>query len=104
MEEPRLSLRDRKSTESLSLITTAPVASWDQLPREPHLLDYLIILKKHQWLIVTFLLTVVTVVTIATFKTQTRIRGGRASRSGSGSADDAAISRRQRLRRVHGYG
>ena len=71
MEEPtRLSLRDRKSTESLSLITTAPVASWEQLPREPHLLDYLIILKKHQWLIVSFLLTVVTVVTIATFKTK----------------------------------
>jgi len=71
MEEPtRLSLRDRKSTESLSLITTAPVASWEQLPREPHLLDYLIILKKHQWLILSFWLTVVTVVTIATFKTQ----------------------------------
>ncbi|MGA8075577.1 MAG: hypothetical protein WB995_19025, partial [Candidatus Acidiferrales bacterium] len=71
MEEPtRLSLRDRKSTESLSLITTAPVASWEQLPREPHLLDYLIILKKHQWLILSFLLTVVTVVTIATFKTK----------------------------------
>jgi polysaccharide biosynthesis transport protein len=70
MEEPRLSLRDRKSSESLSLITTAPVASWDQLPREPHLLDYLIILKKHQWLILSFLLTVVTVVTIITFKTK----------------------------------
>jgi polysaccharide biosynthesis transport protein len=71
MEEPtRLSLRDRKSTESLSLITTAPVASWEQLPREPHLLDYLIILKKHQWLILSFLLTVVTVVTIVTFKTK----------------------------------
>jgi polysaccharide biosynthesis transport protein len=70
MEEPRLSLRDRKSTESLSLISSAPVASWDQLPREPHLLDYLIILKKHQWLILSFLLTVVTVVTITTFKTK----------------------------------
>jgi polysaccharide biosynthesis transport protein len=41
---------------------------WDQMPREPHLLDYLIILRKHQWLILTFLLTVVTVVTIASFK------------------------------------
>ncbi len=41
---------------------------WDQVPREPHLLDYLIILRKHQWLILTFLLTVVTVVTIASFK------------------------------------
>jgi capsular exopolysaccharide synthesis family protein len=36
--------------------------------REPHLLDYLIILRKHQWLILTFLVTVVTVVTIASFK------------------------------------
>jgi len=71
MEEPsRLLLRDRKATDSLSLITTTPVASWDQLPREPHLLDYLIILKKHQWLIISFLATVVTVVTIATFKTK----------------------------------
>ena len=69
MEEPsRLSLRDRKSVESLSVITTAPATSWEQMPRDPQLLDYLIILKKHQWLIVSFLLTVVTVVTIATFK------------------------------------
>ena len=69
MEEPsRLSLRDRKSVESLSLITTAPATSWEQMPRDPQLLDYLIILKKHQWLIVSFVLTVVTVVTIATFK------------------------------------
>jgi capsular exopolysaccharide synthesis family protein len=40
------------------------------VPREPHLLDYLIILRKHQWLIATFLLTVMTVVTIASFKTK----------------------------------
>jgi capsular exopolysaccharide synthesis family protein len=38
------------------------------MPKEPHLLDYLIILRKHQWLVLSFLLTVVTVVTIATFK------------------------------------
>ena len=41
---------------------------WEAMPREPHLLDYIIILRKHQWLILTFLLTVVTVVTIASFK------------------------------------
>ena len=64
----RLFMRDRKGTESLSVITAAPVASWEQMPKEPHLLDYLIILKKHQWLVLSFLLTVVTVVTIATFK------------------------------------
>ena len=61
-------MRDRKGPDSLSLITAAPVASWEQMPKEPHLLDYLIILKKHQWLVLSFLLTVVTVVTIATFK------------------------------------
>ncbi len=64
----RLIMRDRKGPEPLSLISAAPVASWEQMPKEPHLLDYLIILKKHQWLVLSFLLTVVTVVTIATFK------------------------------------
>lgn len=37
-------------------------------PREPHLLDYVLILRKHQWLILTFFLTIVTMVTIASFK------------------------------------
>jgi uncharacterized protein involved in exopolysaccharide biosynthesis len=44
------------------------VLSWEQVPREPHLLDYVIILRKHQWMILTFFLTVVTIVTIASFK------------------------------------
>ena len=71
MEEvPRLvpAGRDRKSTEPLTVIPAPSVLPWDQVPREPHLLDYLIILRKHQWLILTFLLTVVTVVTISSFK------------------------------------
>src|SRR6202041_2940533 len=71
MEEPsRISspVRDRKVGEALTVIPAPSVLPWDQVPREPHLLDYLIILRKHQWLIVTFLLTVVTVVTIASFK------------------------------------
>jgi len=37
-------------------------------PREPHLYDYLLILRKHQWLILSFLLAVVTIVTVATFR------------------------------------
>ncbi|HEY4742749.1 MAG TPA: polysaccharide biosynthesis tyrosine autokinase [Candidatus Acidoferrales bacterium] len=61
-------MRDRKGAEPFSVITAAPVASWEQMPKEPHLLDYLIILKKHQWLVLSFLLTVVTVVTIVTFR------------------------------------
>jgi capsular exopolysaccharide synthesis family protein len=47
---------------------------WRQLPgwelsaREPHLYDYLLTLRKHQWIILSFALAVVTVVTIATFR------------------------------------
>ncbi len=37
-------------------------------PREPHLYDYLLILRKHQWLILSFMLTVVTIVSVATFR------------------------------------
>ena len=60
--------RDRKPGEPLTIIPAPSVLPWDQVPREPHLLDYVIILRKHQWLVLTFLLTVVTVVTIASFK------------------------------------
>src|SRR5271156_3057525 len=69
-EAPRLvpAGREHKFAEPLTVIPAPSVLPWDQVPREPHLLDYLIILRKHQWLIATFLLTVVTVVTIASFK------------------------------------
>src|SRR6202162_1548843 len=70
MEEPSriANLRDRKATEALSVIPAPSVLSWEQVPREPHLLDYVIILRKHQWMILTFFLTVLTIVTIASFK------------------------------------
>ncbi|HYL68926.1 MAG TPA: polysaccharide biosynthesis tyrosine autokinase [Candidatus Limnocylindria bacterium] len=67
-EASRLIARDRKAGESLAVIPAPSVLPWDQVPREPHLLDYFIILRKHQWLVLTFMLTVVTVVTIASFK------------------------------------
>jgi succinoglycan biosynthesis transport protein ExoP len=67
-EAPKLTLRDRKAGDALAVVPAPSVLPWDQLPREAHLLDYVIILRKHQWLILTFLLTVVTVVTIASFK------------------------------------
>jgi succinoglycan biosynthesis transport protein ExoP len=66
--EDRYALRDRKAAESLAVIPAPSALPWEAMPREPHLLDYVIILRKHQWLILTFLLTVVTVVTIASFK------------------------------------
>ncbi len=69
MEElSRTAARDRRAGESLAVIPAPSPLPWEHMPREPHLLDYLIILRKHQWLIATFLLTVVTVVTIASFK------------------------------------
>ncbi len=67
-EAARLAIRDRKAADSLAVIPAPVPVPWEAIPREPHLLDYIILLRKHQWLILTFLLTVVTVVTIATFK------------------------------------
>src|SRR5580698_11584202 len=67
-EASRPAAWDRRPTESLAVIPGRSAVPWEHMPREPHLLDYLIILRKHQWLIVTFLVTVVTVVSIASFK------------------------------------
>src|ERR1700722_3800200 len=67
-EASRPIARDVKAAETLAVIPGRATVPWEHMPREPHLLDYLIILRKHQWLIATFLLTVVTVVTIASFK------------------------------------
>jgi succinoglycan biosynthesis transport protein ExoP len=50
------------------LPVSVPVPSIDLTRREPHLYDYLMILRKHRWLILSFLLTVVTIVSIATFR------------------------------------
>ena len=52
------------------LAPRAPFITLEMAPRESHLLDYLMILRKHQWLIVSFLLALVTIVTIATFRIQ----------------------------------
>lgn len=61
--------RDPESNGTVELVpATARVPSIDLSPREPHLYDYLLILRKHQWLILSFLLAVVTIVTVATFR------------------------------------
>jgi len=66
-EAPKLIPVDRKR-ESLAVVYS-PAASPQWAPqKEFNLLDYLLILRKHQWMILSFLLTVVTIVTIATFK------------------------------------
>ncbi len=66
-----LAPRDRRVAGHLEIVPTQPqLLPWDMMPREPHLLDYLMILRKHQWLVLFFLLAVVTVVSIATFRMQ----------------------------------
>lgn len=47
-----------------------PSVTLNMTPRELHLLDYLLILRKHFWLIASFLLALVTFVTIETFRMQ----------------------------------
>jgi succinoglycan biosynthesis transport protein ExoP len=70
-EENKLVPRENGSNGAVELIPpSARISAWDLSPREPHLYDYLLILRKHQWLIVSFLLAVVTIVTIATFRMQ----------------------------------
>src|ERR1700712_3384428 len=56
------------SVEMMTLQSNLP--AWELSPREPHLYDYLLILRKHQWLILSFMLSVVTIVAIATFRMQ----------------------------------
>jgi succinoglycan biosynthesis transport protein ExoP len=74
------------SVATVDIVPQQPAAmrpAWDLPAREPHLWDYLLILRKHQWLILSFMLAVVTIVSIATFRMQpvyvatTRIELGR---------------------------
>src|SRR5712691_1673553 len=70
-EENKLVPRENGSNGAIDLMPIpARLPAWDLSPREPHLYDYLLILRKHQWLILSFLLAVVTPVAIATFRMQ----------------------------------
>jgi polysaccharide biosynthesis transport protein len=69
IEDSKLFPRSPGGNGSIDVISASTrVPSIDLSPREPHLYDYLLILRKHQWLILSFLLTVVTIVSIATFR------------------------------------
>src|SRR6266850_4061078 len=52
------------------LVPSSRLPAWDLSPREPHLYDYLLILRKHQWLILSFMLAVVSITAIGTFRMQ----------------------------------
>ena len=70
-EDQKLAPRENGAGGVVELIPpSSRIAGWDLSPREPHLYDYLLILRKHQWLILSFLLAVVTIVSIATFRMQ----------------------------------
>ena len=70
-EENKLVPRENGSNGTVDLLPMpARFPAWDVSPREPHLYDYLLILRKHQWLILSFLVAVVTIVSIATFRMQ----------------------------------
>src|ERR1700689_3983331 len=75
--------RDPPANGAVDIVSQAVRPAFELSPREPHLYDYLLVLRKHQWLIVSFMLAVVTIVSIATFRMQpvyvatTRIELGR---------------------------
>src|SRR5713226_9104295 len=70
-DENKLVPREDGCNGTLDLVPITPrFASYDLSPREPHLYDYLLILRKHQWLILSFMLGLVTIVAIATFRVQ----------------------------------
>src|SRR6476646_2666483 len=70
-DDTKLVPRETGANGAVELIPpSARLPAWDLSPREPHLYDYLLILREHQWLILSFLLAVVTIVSIATFRMQ----------------------------------
>src|SRR5437016_2173590 len=70
-EENKLVPRENGSNGAIDLLQVPirlPV--WDLSRREPHLYDYLLILRKHQWLILSFLLVLLPTLAITTFRLQ----------------------------------
>src|SRR5208283_3394535 len=68
-DDTRIMPRDPGSIGAVDILSpSARAPHFDLSPREPHLYDYLLILRKHQWVILSFLLATVTTVSIATFR------------------------------------
>ena len=68
--ESKIVPRDPGSNGTVEILspTSSSIPTIEFSAREPHLYDYLLILRKHQWLILAFLLTTVTIVSVATFR------------------------------------
>jgi polysaccharide biosynthesis transport protein len=70
-DDNKLAPRENGSNGAVELVSVSSrFPAFELSPREPHLYDYLLILRKHQWLILSFMLAVVTIVAIATFRMQ----------------------------------
>ncbi len=70
-EDNKLVARENGSNGAADVIAVpSRMPAWDLSPREPHLYDYLLILRKHQWLILSFVLAVVSIVAIGSFRMQ----------------------------------
>lgn len=67
-DENKIVTREGGAVELVNVSSRIP--SLDFSPREPHLYDYLLVLRKHQWLILSFVIAVVTIVSITTFRMQ----------------------------------
>src|SRR5260370_6134327 len=70
-EDNKIIPRENGSNGAIELLpASSHLPAWNLSPREPHLYDYLLILRKHQWLILSFMLAVVTITAIGTFRMQ----------------------------------
>src|ERR1700694_5587400 len=70
-EDSKLIPRESGTNGAISCVPLpSPWPAWNLSPHEPHLYDYLLILRKHQWLILSFMLAVVTITAIGTFRMQ----------------------------------
>src|SRR6516165_9460426 len=68
-DETKLVPRDPGSIGTVEVVAASSrIPTIDLSPHEPHLYVYLLILRKHLWLILSFLLAVVTIVAVATFR------------------------------------
>jgi capsular exopolysaccharide synthesis family protein len=68
-DETKLIPQDHGSMGTVEVVAASSrFPTIDLSPHEPHLYDYLLILRKHLWLILSFLLAVVTLVSIETFR------------------------------------
>ena len=68
-EDNKLIPRENGSHGAVEIVSSQ-LPAWNLSPHEPHLYDYLLTLRKHQWLILSFMLAVVTITSIGTFRMQ----------------------------------